>query len=145
MKWVQKRNRYEGSNVHLSITPLEAFSWNWWQFVKVINGKTVFNDHWYSQSTNNHQKKVRWMLEHQLGMNIDYVIRCPVGLQNSDWFKSSECLIQSEIDSLKVIMNSNRRVKHLDNYRHERLNDLINEMKTLYDISGTLHNIMESE
>ena len=42
---------YKASNVKFNYETIEAFSYNWWQFVKVIGGKVIFNNYNYSNTT----------------------------------------------------------------------------------------------
>ncbi len=74
-------NRYEISNCYLQLDPLIAYSYNWWEFVKVINGKLIFNNFTYSATTTAHQYKTRRLLR-QLGLVIDVEIEAPSGLQS---------------------------------------------------------------
>lgn len=80
MKLMKKSNTYKASNVTFNPETIEAFSYDWWCFVKVIGGKVVFNSYNYSPSTIKHQYKVRSLLN-DLGIKIDLEIECPRGLQ----------------------------------------------------------------
>lgn len=68
------------SNCTFNQDTLAAFSYDWWQFVKKIDGTVYFNAYHYSSTTNRHQSKVRSILD---GMGINYqIIRLHSGLQN---------------------------------------------------------------
>lgn len=81
MKHYTRKNEYKASNVCFNATEEIATSYDWWQFVKRINGLLVFNEYRYSVSTNQHQRKVKDLLK-RLGIQIDLIIECPAGLQN---------------------------------------------------------------
>lgn len=81
MKFYSRSNCYKGSNVVFNVTSREAVSYNWWTFVKVIEGDVVFNDYRYSPTTAKHQSKVRRLMQ-KLGIGIDLVVQVPSGLQS---------------------------------------------------------------
>lgn len=70
MKHMKRENFYKASNVTFNPTTIEAYSYRWWRFVKVIDGLVVFNNYRYSNSTAKHQYKVCRLME-QLGIKID--------------------------------------------------------------------------
>lgn len=80
MKYYKRLNVYKASNVSFEPDSIAAYSYDWWQFVRVVNGSVVFNDYSYSPSTRKHQYKVRSLLN-QLNINIDLVINTRAGLQ----------------------------------------------------------------
>lgn len=81
MKHYKRLNEYKASNVKFDIGTNIATSYNWWQFVKPIGGKLVFNNYSYSNSTCKHQSKVSRLLD-DLGLTIDIVVNAPKGLQD---------------------------------------------------------------
>lgn len=81
MKYFTRTNTYKASNVSFDANTLTALSYNWWEFVKVINGLLIFNNFNYSATTGRHQHKVRRLLG-SLGIRIDIEIAAPLGLQN---------------------------------------------------------------
>ena len=52
---------------------LEATSYGWWVYLKVINGCLVFNNYSYSNTTSKHQSDCRYLLD-QLGIKPDLVV-----------------------------------------------------------------------
>lgn len=94
MKYFSRSNEYRASNVVFKMgdKPLNqdvsAWSYGWWQFVKVIDGKTVFNSYRYSSSTGKHQSKVRSLMD-KLGLKIDMDIEVPLGFQKDGWKEDS--------------------------------------------------------
>jgi hypothetical protein len=85
MKFMKRAGIYQCSNYKCTFDPkrVEAWSYRWWQFVKRIEGKTIFNDYRYSPTTQGHQRKVRELLE-TLGVKIDITLPVPQGLQKFD-------------------------------------------------------------
>lgn len=79
MKLMKKTNTYKASNVTFNLTTKDAYSYNWWRFVAIIEGKLVFNNYRYSPSTGNHQRKVRNLLR-ELGIKIDVELPLPKGI-----------------------------------------------------------------
>jgi hypothetical protein len=81
MKWFKRLKIYKASNLTFNPLTRTAHSYGWWRFVSVIEGKLVFNNYSYSNSTSKHQHKVRRLLN-ELGIKIDLDIAVPEGLQN---------------------------------------------------------------
>lgn len=83
LKYFKKLELFKASNVSFDPSDMVALSYGWWQFVKVINGRVVYNSYRYSPSTGKHQSKVKGLLD-QLGIKIDLKIESPKGLQDLD-------------------------------------------------------------
>lgn len=115
MKFYPRLNMYKAANVTFNPDTLEAYSYRWWRFVEVVNGKVVFNNYRYSVSTARHQSKVRSLLS-QLGITIDVTIECPEGLQSAYAIESAISLYQARIDTLTAEMNklSTRKAKNAE-------------------------------
>lgn len=86
MKYMQKAGIYKGSNVTFNPETVEAYSYDWWGFVKKIGGKVIFNTYRYSVTTAKHQSKVRSLLR-ELGIKIDREVQCKDGIHNIDTLK----------------------------------------------------------
>jgi hypothetical protein len=61
-------------------TSVSAFSYDWWQYVAIIDGLVVFNTYRYSNTTSRHQSEMRRLLD-KLGVNIDIEVSIGHGLQ----------------------------------------------------------------
>lgn len=83
MKFFSRLGIYKASNVTFNPNTVQAYSYDWWKFVAVINGFVVFNNYRYSVSTGKHQSKVRRLMD-ELGLKIDVYVNIPEGLQTSD-------------------------------------------------------------
>lgn len=79
MKLIKRTGIYKASNATFDPKKLEAFSYSWWKFVGVVEGKVVFNNFRYSPTTATHQYRVRQLMA-ELGIRIDLEIPVPVGL-----------------------------------------------------------------
>lgn len=79
---MKRTNIYKANNVTFNPTTLDAFSYDWWQFVGVVEGKVIFNNYNYSPTTRKHQHKVRRLLN-ELGIKIDIEMPIPSGLPKS--------------------------------------------------------------
>lgn len=75
MKLMKRTGIYKASNSSFDPKEIKALSYNWWVFVKVINGLTVFNEHRYSVTTSKHQRDVRRLMG-ELGIKIDLTVSC---------------------------------------------------------------------
>ena len=81
MRYYKTLKKYKASNLSFDCRTTTALSYNWWEFVKVINGLVVFNDYRYSPTTQRHQSKISCLLDY-LHIDVDLIIECPDGLQN---------------------------------------------------------------
>lgn len=106
MKFLKTKNQYKASNVLLDLNNEIATSYDWWIFLKRINGKLVFNNYRYSPSTEGHQRKILKQLD-QLGIKVDMFIESPKGLQD---LNSAISYYEYEISELvNDIATTNRR------------------------------------
>lgn len=121
MKFSNKRQQFEGSNVSFNPTTMIAKSYDWWVFVTIFNGKTIFNSSNYSMSTNRHQSKVRAMMRQS--HSIDLVLHnTRESLSNPETALLSEIKNTKErIETLKAELLNPRRKKALDASRHNVL------------------------
>lgn len=134
MKYYPKLKLYKASNVTFNPETLEAWSYNWWQFVKLINGMVVFNNYNYSNSTCKHQSKVRGVLN-DLGINIDYVVSSRVGLQDDNWIDDAKGIILNKIEELSGAINNPRskEAKNIERVKQIRyLNQELIELDLFY-------------
>ena len=81
MKYFKRLKLYKSNECLYNPETMEATSYNWWVFIKLINGVLVFNNYNYSPSTIKHQYKVRDLLR-ELEIDIDITIEAPKGLQD---------------------------------------------------------------
>src|SRR5277367_2567847 len=84
MHWFKRLKVFKASNNYFDPSTIEAYSYDWWQYVKVIKGKLVFNNYNYSMSTNRHQSDMARLLG-QLGLEIDLTVYTHAGLQTDAW------------------------------------------------------------
>lgn len=82
MKYMKRAQIWQACNYKVTFNPkkLEAVSYNWWVFVKLIDEKLVFNNYRYSAMTTKHQWKIRALLR-DLGIKIDIEMPLSQGLQ----------------------------------------------------------------
>lgn len=57
MRWYKRLEVFKTSNNVYDPKNREAWSYDWWQYVREINGIIVFNDYSYSASTRKHQNE----------------------------------------------------------------------------------------
>jgi hypothetical protein len=138
MKYMKRANIYKASNVTFNAETHEAVSYNWWTFVKRINGALVFNNYGYSNSTRKHQSKVRTLLS-ELGLTIDIEISAHGGLQRDTWPDQARESIQTKIDAVMSQLNNARRKKALDASRISTLNELHKEKQELEEFISSMN------
>lgn len=85
-----------------------ALSYSWWEFVKPIKGKLVFNSFRYSPTTSTHQWCARSFLEEQ-GIRIDLEIESPKGLQRLDTALDRHLYLINELEAQIAKPRSNKR------------------------------------
>ena len=109
MKYYKRLKEYKASNVSLTVEPrLEAYSYGWWLFVVKYKGLVIFNNTYYSSSTNGHQAKVRGVLSN-LNIKIDIELNNTLNSfgefrenrpQDGDFVKAA---IENEIENIELI------------------------------------------
>lgn len=130
MKYMKRSNTYKASNVVFNNETLEAMSYDWWVFTKVIGTKLIFNDYRYSNTTCRHQWKVRRLLR-DLGLSISYEIEAPKGLQN---LNSAINYHNAKIIQLKsqIEKKGSKRMKNVERQeqicKYERKIELVKEL-----------------
>lgn len=72
-----------GKNNYFNKEKMEAVSYNWWVYFKVIKGKNVFNNYNYSNTTNGHQGNLRVLLN-KLKIKIDVIVSTVKSLDELD-------------------------------------------------------------
>lgn len=127
MRWYSRLKVYKASNVSFSPETLEARSYDWWVFVKRINGKVVFNWHSYSNSTRKHQYKVYDLLK-QLGIKIDVTVDTRASLSGVESIKDSMILTMDNIARWEKELLNPRCHKQ---WRQERIKDELADLVTL--------------
>lgn len=99
MKYFTKLKIWKASNVSFDAANIEARSYQWWVFVKIINGRVVFNEYRYSTTTARHQRLVRRLME-QLGIGIDLFVSQHQSLNDGLQYSVAACL--ARLDEIKV-------------------------------------------
>ena len=125
MKYFKRLNVYKnstGSN-KVDLSNRYAISYDWWEYLKIINGILVFNSFYYSPSTSKHQSDcLRLLREH--GLEPALRIESPKGLQNlNSAIEHYECMIrelQQQIDKprSRQAKNQDRQLKIVF-YKHQ--------------------------
>lgn len=123
MRHYKRSNEYRASNVTFNPETKQAYSYGWWRFVDVINGKVVFNNYSYSVSTSGHQSKVRSLLR-SLGIQIDLFIEAPCGLQDRDLYNEVKKHYQDKIDTLRAEIAAPRSRKVTNGRRLDDIKSL---------------------
>lgn len=122
---------YKASNVTLNAETLEARSYDWWVFAKFINGKLVFNNYGYSNTTRRHQSKVLNLIVNKLLVKIDYFIEAPKGLQR---LESAIDHYEREIKGLTELINKKGTRKSKNAERAEKISFYQDKIKLCQDL-----------
>lgn len=83
MKWYPRLKVYKASNVTFDPTTKCSFSYDWWMFTDVVNGKLVFNNYYYSSTTRKHQHNVKLHLASR-GIKVDLFVNTRLSLSSID-------------------------------------------------------------
>ena len=132
LKYYKRLNVYKNSNgtCKLDMNNFVATSYNWWEFVKKINGRVVYNYYPYSNSTSRHQRDVLNLL-FSLGISVDIKICSPRGLQNLEPainnYKNVIIAFQKEIDNPRSHIQTNF-------IRAEKIKQVKKELKIVQEL-----------
>lgn len=116
-------NIWKGSNVVLDTQAMTATSYDWWYFVKRVNGKIVFNDYRYSISTAKHQRKVRSVLA-ALGIKIDLVVELKESLNKLGIAELTVKQLKAESDRQCACRAAQRKARAKANRVAKRIESL---------------------
>jgi hypothetical protein len=123
---------YNGTNTFDPET-MTAYSYDWWLYLERVNGKLIFNNHYYSNATVKHQIQLKAVLAH-LGIPVDLWISTREGLQN-------HCAVAIEME--ETLEAACRRIEKKGTRRstnHKRLIQafkLLNTLRSFRKITGT--------
>lgn len=133
MKLMKRSGIYQASNWNVTFNPAtkEAYSYKWWKFVAIVEGKLVFNDYRYSNSTSKHQSKVLGLLN-DLGIKIDLSLPIPKGIESRSL--SELILIGEETVCDKYLENE---IKKQDRYQKQKRKKL--ELKLTDYLENQVH------
>lgn len=106
MRYYPRFKIYKASNVTFNPETIQAYSYGWWRFVDIVEGKVIFNNYRYSVSTCKHQSKVRALLN-DLKIKIDIEMPLPNGIlkagessyrngENTKGLPLSEMIVEAE-------------------------------------------------
>jgi hypothetical protein len=129
MKFIKTKNTYKASNLELNLNTMTAVSYNWWTFLKVIDGQLVFNSYAYSPSTQRQQSKVLRVLAER-GIKLDFVIESRKSLTDSSLFDDAKELIDFDIKDLQDAINkkgsqkakNEERAKNIEYLKQKKFN-----------------------
>jgi len=117
MKYYPKLKQYKASNLVFDCEKEIAYSYEWYQLAKRINGIMVVNCYNYSPTTIRHMYKIYRLFDE---LNIEYItIEAPKGLQNIERMKEHYSKLINEIESK---LANPRCAKHLKFNRQCLLN-----------------------
>jgi len=84
---------YKASNVTFNPETKEAYSYNWWRFVGIVDGLLVASNYRYSNTTGRHQIKVFALMD-ELGIKIDLALPLPRGVRHDQTI--DELILEAE-------------------------------------------------
>lgn len=125
MKYMKRAEIYKAANVTFDPKTIRAYSYEWWCFVKPINGKIIFNAYRYSVTTAKHQAKVERLMS-ELGLRIDQTVECPKGLQD---LNSAIDLYRRRIDQLNTEIAKPRSHKRKNDDRRIAIGEWLASIK----------------
>lgn len=131
MKYFPKLKLYKASNVTYNPVTYQAYSYKWWRFVDMIDGKIIFNEYKYSMSTSRHQWKVRALLD-LLGIKIDCFVEVKEGIGSAGWKEKAlatayyDMASQEQINLIKSTLKvklTNDEIQAIYTQKEEKLCD----------------------
>jgi len=135
MKKLKTRNEWIGCNRKCRFfgDKIEAYSYDHWCFVKKINGKVIFNDYNYSQTTRKHQWEIKSLLK-KLGIKIDIIVYISKSLTKTSFEEYSLYYFYDKAINL-IVKNNTKRIRSqtkLENIKEiEKIKKLIKECKKI--------------
>ena len=129
-RYLVRSHTFAGRHFWFDCTTLESRSYFWWPITKVIRGKLIFNDYFYSKMTSNDQHKSREILK-ALNVKVDHYIEAPRGLNDLGTALENYYYKRAKIE---LDLSRPRRKKSLDDSRWSEIDSIdekINLLKSL--------------
>jgi hypothetical protein len=153
MKYFKRSGLYKASNVTFSADKIEAFSYGWWRFVGVVEGKVIFNNYGYSNSTRRHQWKVRRLMQ-DLGIKIDIEMPLAGGIlfENETRYKHGACikgktLAEMIVEAEETLCNQylNQELKKQERYERAKIRRAEKRVKLDAEFKQNLDSITHAD
>lgn len=72
MRYLKTKNQSKASNFMFDHNTLQAWSYDWWCFSAKYKNKLIFNNSYYSNTTNRHQSKAKGLLAFDIDIELRY-------------------------------------------------------------------------
>lgn len=112
MKQLKRSGIYKSANITFDPATIAAHSYGWWQFVRVISGKVVFNEYRYSVTTAKHQRKVLRLMG-ELGIKIDLFIQTRSSLHTIQRIAAVRAAHKAEMQRQAEVAEAKRVARNL--------------------------------
>jgi len=134
---------FKGCSGKVTFNPLtgDAYSFGWWRFVKVIDGRVVFNNYDYSVTTRGHQWRIRDLLN-ELGIEIDFVINMPHSLDDELFYSTALEFFYGEIYKAR---NKLTRTISYKKYYQTIINSCTANIKRLRRVGCTYNKVRQKQ
>lgn len=147
LKYRKRDNVYKnstGTNMFY-VDDMKATSYGWWCYFIEYNGKTYFNDYPYSPTTSNHQWQLKDVLG-QLNIKIDHYINQRDSLIDSlgNLYIDLEQFYE-EMYQLEIEINRKGSKKSTNEWRKDRIKELIETIKQMRKLGGKFSNKQKKE
>lgn len=119
MRYYKRLKVYKASHVEFDPINLNAYSYGWWRFLAVVDGKLIFNNFPYSRATMRHQGLVRRLLS-DLNIKIDIEMPIPSGI-NSNYLFDELVVIAEEYLCSEYLESEAKREKRNERARLRRI------------------------
>lgn len=124
MKYIKKYDAYFNSTKTNKVKPhtFEAWSYGWWKYAAVYNGKRIFNYATYSNTTSKHQSDARAMFNYNYDITLMFTLE---SLDNIETALNDEIkLAKMKISSLYDKIVTPRTRKSTNERRRETIREL---------------------
>ena len=131
-KYLKRTNELKSSNFRMDLTTLDAYSYDWWLFVRKVNGKVIINDCTYSATTNRHQSKAKTILDYKYDLKLRFTRKSLSSLVYSldDEVRLAKLTIKSLIRDIK----KPRTQKAKNETRKESIKELLKHIANVRSI-----------
>lgn len=133
MKYYTTQNLYKASNVQFDPETIRAYSYGWWEFVRTVGDKVVFNNFPYSNTTIKHQWKVRRLMN-DLGIQIDVEVSGSGNL--SDLASFINQAIQAHRDEIAALERTIAKPRTRQSTNDRRRQEIANLVQAIEDLEG---------
>lgn len=135
VKYLKTRNEFVSSNFSFDLADERAWSYGWWLFARRdSNGKLIFNNYGYSNTTRKHQAKARLILDRTPDLTLKYTNKSLLDLESA---------LNDEVEAAQAMIRSIEREMNKPRTQKAKNIERMNQIKVIQDHIKTVETFIK--